>query len=36
MVAMRRVAEMEPTAQEYWRPILGKKLVDVVSKDQHQ
>ena len=35
MVAMRRVAEMEPTAQAYWRPILEKKLADVVSKEQH-
>jgi hypothetical protein len=34
-VAMRRVAEMEPTAQAYWRPILEKKLADVVSKEQH-
>ena len=35
-VAMRRVAEMEPTAQAYWRPILEKKLAGVVSKEQHQ
>jgi hypothetical protein len=35
-VAMRRVAEMEPTAQVYWRPILGKKLADVGSKEQQQ
>jgi hypothetical protein len=36
MATMRCVAEMEPTAQAYWRPILEKKLADVVSKEQHQ
>jgi hypothetical protein len=36
MVAMRRVAEMEPTAQAYWKPILEKKLADAVSNEQRQ
>lgn len=27
--ALRRVPEMEPTSQEYWRPILDKKLADL-------
>lgn len=27
--ALRRVPEMEPTSQEYWRPILEKKLADL-------
>lgn len=30
--AIRRVAEMEPTAQEQWRPTLEKKLASVATK----
>ncbi len=33
-VALRRVAEMEPTAQAYWRPILDKKLAELVSSER--
>jgi hypothetical protein len=32
MVAMHRIAEMEPTAQEEWNPVLTKKLANVPSK----
>ena len=35
-VAMRRVPDMEPTAQEQWRPILKKKLADVTSNGRGQ
>jgi hypothetical protein len=35
-VAMRRVPEMEPTAQQEWRPILDKKLADVTSNGRGQ
>ncbi len=35
-VAMGRVAEMEPTAQAYWRPIMEKKVAYLISKEQHQ
>jgi hypothetical protein len=30
--AMARTAQMEPTAQEHWRPILEKKISTVLSK----
>jgi len=31
-VAMRRVADMEPTAQEYWRPTVAKQLAKAAGK----
>jgi hypothetical protein len=30
------VAEMETTAEAYWRPILEQKLAEVVSKEQQR
>ena len=30
-VAMHRIEEMEPTAQQHWRPILKEKLAHIVS-----
>ena len=35
-VVMRRIPEMEPTAQEHWRLILEKKLANVVSRERGQ
>ncbi len=32
-VAMRRVADMEPSAQEHWRPEVTRKLAAVSSRD---
>jgi hypothetical protein len=31
-VAMRRVDQMEPSAQERWRPILQKKIASTINK----
>lgn len=32
-VAIRRVPEMEPTAQKHWKPILERRLADVTAKE---
>jgi hypothetical protein len=33
-VAMRRIQDMEPSAQEYWRPILEAKVAKVASDER--